>query len=287
MTKGYRTTREHIDYEKEYEPDRVLFDRYWKNGKREEDRNILVMKYQRMAAMAALTMNTSNAVMDTDDIAQQSILYLIKAIEKYRPDSGTEFGTYLFNVVQNNMRTANAYTAPIKMPFTMYAEIVKIKGAMEAKGIKKCSCSAKDIKTISAATGIKEDRIKKLLASPQFDMPVSLSLPIYKDETGSVWTLDDSLRTESVEGDVVERVYMQSFMERVNDIMTQIENDGTDSEKRNIKIVRMRCGFNSEQRQMTFAEIAAEIGVSTNKVTVYYQRTLNMLKKKLYKFETA
>ena len=276
-----------IDYEKEYESDEILFDKYWRNGRTIEDRNAIVLKYYRMAVMAASTSCNPSAVMDSDDVAQCAVLHLIKAVENYRKGSTTTFGTYLFKVVHNNIKADVAGTSQMSIPFSMYTEIVKIKGAMERNGITRTACSADNIKTISADTNIKEKRIKKLIASPQFDAPISISVPSYTDESGATVTIEDSMHSKDVADSVIDDVYREDFMECVSAIISQIEESGSESDKRNIRIVKMRCGFETGE-PMSFGEIAEKVGVSERAASVYHSRTIAMFREKLYdKFETA
>jgi len=101
-----------------------------------EKREIFIMNYLKDAIRFAMKhfKPRSNSRFDIDDVIQEVSVILIKAADKFNPDKGASFKTYLYRAIVNSLHNFFCNSYVIRIPFYKYMD--RLKKKMSGEDIK-------------------------------------------------------------------------------------------------------------------------------------------------------
>ncbi|OQA87757.1 MAG: RNA polymerase sigma factor SigA [bacterium ADurb.Bin236] len=190
---------------------------------------------------------------DFEDIVQEGIIGLIRALEKYDHSLGYQFSTYAtWWIRQAIERYLYTCVDTIKRPSQFGSHINRI------------SCGEQDfrseagrmptLKELSHYTGLDEDRIKNLQAL--YAGTLSLDAPLTPDNRNNLYYNIEG--PDSVEEDVIERCKDEEIKEIVDDALSGLS-------EREQMVLKMRYGLDGG-KEKTLREIARLMGISAERV---------------------
>ena len=122
-----------------------------------------------------------NRGVDTDDLLQESIVGLTKAVDQFDWSKGFKFSTYAYWWIQQAIRQCVASnTGPIALPSNTFSKLYKI-SKFEKEYNKSFGRRPTD-EEIAEMFGTTPDTLRSLRQSAS--RPISLDKPVYRDESG-------------------------------------------------------------------------------------------------------
>jgi RNA polymerase primary sigma factor len=127
-----------------------------------EARQKLIESNFRLVISIAKVYNNVNV--NKNDLIQEGIIGLIKAVDKFDPDLGYRFSTYAYNwIKQSTLQYINETYSGIKVP--THSRLLNAKIVKKAKEIEEETGKMPSIKTLSEAMGMSAKKIKYTLKS--------------------------------------------------------------------------------------------------------------------------
>ena len=198
-----------------------------------------------------------------EDLFDEGILGLYKAIERFDLSSGYEFSTYATNWIKFYMRKAIQRDRTIMIPNSLYGDLTKIKRAMEKYNTDK-------IETIAELTGLSAKRVRSVLKETQ--KPISLYAPIMQGDEGEV------LLFERLEDD---SFYAKpDYIAEENDEKERIRKAINRLTPKQKAVIRMRFGFDGGE-PMTLQQVGDHLDMTREGIRKVEQKALAKLKKEL------
>lgn len=206
----------------------------------------------------------ANKGVDTEELIQEGSIGLIKAAEKYNINKGFRFTTYAYSWIQQAvMNTLTQKRSAIRIPINTSDRIFKIAAAKQR--FYDHHEKQPTLKELQKLTGLKQEQI--LSVRDIGNLTVSMNAPIYEDGL----TLEDTLvpRDNSPS-------YSNANMLNINNteyLKTIIQTLPT----RQQKIVYLYHGIGIKDN-LSFAEIAPQIGVTLERTRQLYHKSITALK---------
>jgi len=177
-----------------------------------------------------------NRGVDTDDLLQESIIGLTKAVDQFDWSKGFKFSTYAYWWIQQAIRQCVASnTGPIALPSNTFSKLYKI-SKFEKEYNKSFGRMPTDDE-IAEMFGTTTSTLRSLRQSAS--RPLSLDTPVYRDEAGGR-TLADILPCQEKPAD--ERIDEDRLAKCIRKTLSAL----TDREK---LIIKMRFGIEDETEE--------------------------------------
>jgi RNA polymerase primary sigma factor len=194
----------------------------------ESARNKMIQSNLRLAL--SVVKKYTNRGVDIDDLFQESVLGLTRAVDEFDWSKGFKFSTYAYWWIQASVRAyIAANTGTIDLPANSFSKLYKISEfeiAFEAQHGRKPT-----IKEVAEKFGTTPDTLRALRQSAA--RTVAIDKPIFPSE-GNSRTLADVLPSKDPSPE--ERIDQKRLSEKINEALSSL----TEREK---MIVKMRFGI--------------------------------------------
>ena len=177
----------------------------------------------------------TNRGVDTDDLVQESIIGLTRAVDQFDWTRGFKFSTYAYWWIQQAVRQCVASnTGPIALPANTFSKLYKV-SAFEKDYLQEFGKSPTD-EEVAKAFGTTTETLRSLRQSAA--RPRSFDTPMFSDDGGGR-TLRDVLpdQAESVE-DMIDNARLSQTIKETLATLTDRER----------KIIMMRFGLTDEEK---------------------------------------
>lgn len=231
-----------------------------RGGPREREQ--LVTAYQPMIASAAYAYRRSTSV-DRDELTQEGVVGLLRALERYEPERGVPFWGYAAWWVRQAMQqVVSELSRPIVLSDRALRQLARIKEAQRRfEQTRRREATAADLSRI---VRLPQSQVEKLLCTER--TPRGLDEPTGA-EAGEGATVGELL-VDPPAGDAYERVPQQVLAAQVPGLLCRLSD-------RERTVICSRYGLG--QREQTLREIAPRVGVTTERVRQIEQESLAKL----------
>ena len=226
-------------------------------------RGRLVEAYLPRIASIARTYRSTSSI-GRLDLMQEGVVGLLRALERYEPERGTPFWAYASWWVRQAMQQLVAeLTGPMVLSDRALRQLARLKDAhtahVRAHGREPSS------RELAERTGLAEDHVDNLMAADR--PPRAVEEPVPGDEA-EVGTFGE-LIVDPLAADEYERVLAQIEAAEVRSLLSGLSD-------RERGILRSRYGL--EGREQSLREVAAELGLSAERVRQLERRALGKLR---------
>tara|TARA_R110002110_G_C13274252_1_gene701979 strand:+ start:202 stop:891 length:690 start_codon:yes stop_codon:yes gene_type:complete len=191
-------------------------------------RNKMIQSNLRLAL--SVVKKYTNRGVDIDDLFQESVLGLTRAVDEFDWSKGFKFSTYAYWWIQASIRSyIAANTGTIDLPANSFSKLYKISEfeiSFETKNGRKPT-----VEETAEKFGTTPDTLRSLRQSAA--RTIALDKPIFPSE-GSSRTLSDVLPSRDIGAE--EKIDRKRLSEKINEALSSL----TDREK---MIVKMRFGI--------------------------------------------
>lgn len=130
-------------------------------GSKEARQKLIESNFRLVISIARIYNNVN---VNKNDLIQEGMIGLIKAVDKFDPDLGYRFSTYAYNwIKQSTLQYINETYSGIKVP--THSRLLNAKIAKKAKELEEETGKMPSIKTLSEAMDIPTKKIKYTLKS--------------------------------------------------------------------------------------------------------------------------
>jgi len=172
----------------------------------------------------------TNRGVDVDDLFQESVIGLTRAVDQFDWKKGFKFSTYAYWWIQQSIRQYLASNSgPIDLPANTFAKLYKV-SQFENAHKKEFGYKPRDEET-AQMLGTTPETLRSLRQSAS--IPVAIDKPLYDGEAGSR-TLADVLPNNDIS--VEEKIDNERLSKKINEVLSSL----TDREK---LIIKMRFGI--------------------------------------------
>lgn len=200
-----------------------------------------------------------------EDLYQEGMMGLIKALEKYDVESGNKFSTYaIWWIKEAIIRYFHNTSRRIRIPINLSEDLYKLKKYRESLETKLGREPSPD--EITKALNITSEKLQKLLKVEYNATPFNLDDPL-SDESNK--TLGDCISDETCFTDQVE--------DKISFVILLEELKKLDISARDKEIIYMYYGLNGAESH-SVAEIAKKYNLSRECVRQIKSRVLNKLR---------
>lgn len=203
---------------------------------------------------------------DLDDLFQQGVIGLMRAIEDYDPDKGA-FSSYATLWIRNSIiRDIENNSRTIRIPVHMISQINNMK-AVKRKLEKKLEREPTP-KELSIEMDLDIEKIDEMIALTLY--PLSIHTPVSSEEEDL--TLEDSIKDNGPTPDLVaeDEIFMEKFKEEIKIRLTDLQYNS----------IVLNYGLNC--RQHTLKEIGDMYGERAERVRTQRNKALNIVKEMEY-----
>lgn len=225
----------------------------------------IVIKYQTQAKF--------KANYDLDDLMQEGILGLMKAVDRFDPDKGYMFSTYATHWIRQSVtRFADNNSGAVRIPIHRLQKIRALKFLAQKEGL-----DEEDYKSIAKASGYSFEKVQELLTDDL--LPASLDKEVREDERGDATFKDLYLSAE-------EEGYKEILNNAVYDDIIDLINKSCKSEKQYSDVLLYRLGLkefdgNTNGDIPTLQEIGDKFGVSREYIRQIERKQMRKFKRVL------
>jgi RNA polymerase sigma factor (sigma-70 family) len=214
--------------------------------------------------VAATARRYRNARVEYVELLQEGVVGLLRALRRYDPGRGVPFGAYATWWVRQAMQHLVAeLTGPVVLSDRALRQLARVRGARAELRRREGREPTPD--ELAQITGLTPVQLAELQAG---DQPArGLDEPLEGNE-GSAATLGDLL-ADPVSEDAYERALHETQIERLRSLL-----GGLSARER--AILRARYGLAGPEK--TLREVAAELGLSAERVRQLEQRALAKLR---------
>jgi RNA polymerase sigma factor (sigma-70 family) len=216
-----------------------------------EERDQLVEAFLPLIASIARTYRTSRGI-DRDELMQDGVVGLLRALERYDPEQGTPFWAYASWWVRQAMQQlVSELAGPVVLSDRALRQLARIKDVQRRHA--QANGTEPSLREIAAETGLPGEQVGRLIAAQ--GNARALESPAGGDDD-SASTLRDLVADPRAE-DEFERVPRRVAAARLPGLLDRLN-------ERERKIIRARYGLDG--REHTLREIAEDLGVSAERV---------------------
>lgn len=196
------------------------------------------------------------------DLVQEANLGLVKAVDRFKPDMGYAFSTYAtWWCTAAVRRYIQDSSSTMRLPVYMVENITKIRNAIAEYEKSGLTYTNEDL---SGVTGLSVKAVKKALEAMKYSEVLSLDYTDGDDESSNLGkTVADS---SNVEDNFMETERNSGLVAILDKYCNERERD----------IVLRHFGFTGKKE--TFDDLAAEYGVSKQRINQIFQRAMEKLK---------
>ena len=252
-----------------------LIREYKKNPTEENLQIILDQNYKLVASIVIKYQNQAKykANYDLDDLMQEGMMGLIKAVERFDPDKGYMFSTYATHWIRQSVaRFSDNNNGAVRIPIHRLQKIRALKLLAQKEGL-----GEEDYKSIANASGYSVEKVQDLLTDDL--LPTSLDREVNEDERGDA-TFKDLYLSKEEEG------YKEILNNAVYDDIIDIINKSCKNEKEYQDILLYRLGLKEFDGNIngdvpTLQEIADKYGVTREWIRLIERRQMKKFKRVL------
>ncbi len=203
-----------------------------------------------------------------DDLFQEGMVGLMKAVDTYNPELGIKFSTYSLVVIGRYIKEyLRMMQNPIIYPYNIENE--KVKYIKEIKQLSKSLNRVPTIEEIKEETGLEEDKIKIFAQMQQ----KSISIDTVDENQKEIECIYDENQTKAF-NDIIDKITEEEIKEIINNLnLTKNEN----------YVLKMRLGLNENNEVKTLSELAIELNLTRERIRQVYFSAI----KKIYADDTA
>lgn len=223
----------------------------------------IVIKYQSQAKF--------KANYDLDDLMQEGMMGLMKAVDRFDPDKGYMFSTYATHWIRQSVtRFADNNSGAVRIPIHRLQKIRALKFLAQKEGL-----DEENYKSIAKASGYSFEKVQELLTDDL--LPASLDKEVREDERGDATFKDLYLYTE-------EEGYKEILNNAVYDDIIDLINKSCKSEKQYSDVLLYRLGLkefdgNTNGDIPTLQEIGDKFGVSREYIRQIERKQMRKFKR--------
>lgn len=252
-----------------------LIREYKKNPTEENLQAILDQNYKLVSSIVIKYQNQAKfkANYDLDDLMQEGMLGLMKAVDRFDPDKGYMFSTYATHWIRQSVaRFADNNSGAVRVPIHRLQKIRALKILAQKEGL-----DEEDYKSIAKASGYSFEKVQELLTDDL--LPASLDKEVREDERGDATFKDLYLYTE-------EEGYKEILNNAVYNDIIDLINKSCKSEKQYSDILLYRLGLkefdgNTNGDIPTLQEIGDKFGVSREYIRQIERKQMRKFKRVL------
>jgi RNA polymerase sigma factor (sigma-70 family) len=223
----------------------------------------LVDAYMPLIATVA-RLYRGSAVVTRDELMQDGVVGLLRALDRYDPALETPFWAYASWWVRQAMQQLVSQLArPVVLSDRAIRQLTRVRDARREHFQSHQNEATCD--DLAAETSLRRSQVEHLIVAERTPRPLDEPL---RDDDGSGTTLGDLLPDPHAE-DAYERVPQRLAVEALPALMEALD----DRERR---IILARYGLDGPER--TLRQIAGELGVSAERVRQLEQRALDKLR---------
>jgi RNA polymerase sigma factor (sigma-70 family) len=237
-----------------------LVRRAQEGGPREREQ--LVKRFEPMIAAVAHAYRRSTAV-ERDELMQEGMVGLLRALERYEPERGVPFWAYAAWWVRQSMQqVVSELSRPVVMSDRALRQLARVKGAQrQFEQARRRGASPAEV---AAIVGLPRAQVESLLCTERTAR--GLDEPAGADGTDGT-TVGELLADPPAE-ETYDRVPQRVMAAEVPRLLDHL----TDRER---KVICSRYGIG--QREQTLREVAPSLGVSAERVRQIEQDSLSKL----------
>jgi RNA polymerase primary sigma factor len=219
-----------------------------------------------MPRVAAVARKYRAAPVTREELIQEGVVGLLTALERFDSERGVPFWAYASWYVREAMQQLVAELGrPVVLSDRALRRLAELKRVRRAHGQERRAEPA--VADLAAATGLGDGQVVSLLAA---DSPArSLHAPATAGEDGP--TLEQLVADDSAQ-DAYDRADWSRHVAEVCRAVTTLD-------PRERRVLEARYGLHGEEH--TLAEIAADLGVTAERVRQIEQKTLATLRQEL------
>lgn len=204
--------------------------------------------------------------LDIEDLYQEGIFGIMRAIDKFDVDLGYSFSTYAtWWIRQTVTRSIEEHGSTIRIPIYMKERLIRIRAYLK-QYMQEHEKMPTDLELMDylKVTSEQLEIIKK--ANFQFEM-IALDLAVGEEED---ITLMNLLADEEIPQDKIIQNDTRTFLEKVLDDALK--------DPRSLYIIKNRMGFNEKEQPKTLEEIGEEFNITRERVRQIEAKTLRKIK---------
>ena len=193
-----------------------------------------------------------------DDLVQEGMMGLMRAIEKYDPSSGFKLATYAtFWIRQITGRSFNSVSRLVDIPVHAIAPFEELRSTLTEAG------SMTDNRSLARRTGLSEEDIQALipLARPM----QSLQTPTPRNDSRELSSLIPDRRAEDTEAAAVESEARAIVLEALRHLHPRLR-----------EVILLRFGLDGNER-LTLVQIGEKLNLTRERIRQLEQKALQRL----------
>ncbi|MGZ4174041.1 MAG: sigma-70 family RNA polymerase sigma factor [Solirubrobacteraceae bacterium] len=228
-----------------------------------EERDQLVEAFLPLIASIARTYRTSPGI-DRNELMQDGVVGLLRALERYDPAQGTPFWAYASWWVRQAMQQlVSELAGPVVLSDRALRQLARIKDVQRRHA--QANGTEPSLRELAAETGLPTELVGRLIAAQRNARALEAPAGGDDDSASTLRDLVADPRAEDAFEGVPRRLaaaHLPGLLDRLNE--------------RERKIIRARYGLDG--REHTLREIAEELGVSAERVRQIEEASMRKLR---------